>query len=214
MAKLRAKNKAIKKSASKIKNQINSKTQKGIICRLKLTESYTCLILGVIVVLVIGIIILFIAGIRRNMQTSSARDLGKSGQISQDSKTSSTYTVRTGDDLWTISENAYNNGYKWIEIAQLNNLQNPGLIYVGDKLILPSKSSENVQIAQQNNSAQNTIKNNSITGNTYTVVKGDNLWNIAVRAYGDGYKWVKIAQANNLVNPGLIHPGNFFKIPR
>jgi nucleoid-associated protein YgaU len=54
----------------------------------------------------------------------------------------------------------------------------------------------------------------AIDAETYTVVRGDTLWDIAVRAYGDGYKWVEIASANNLVNPDLIHAGNNFVIPR
>ncbi len=49
---------------------------------------------------------------------------------------------------------------------------------------------------------------------TYVVLKGDNLWTISVRAYGDGYQWTKIAQANNLTDPSLIHSGNVLKIPR
>ncbi len=53
-----------------------------------------------------------------------------------------------------------------------------------------------------------------ITGATYEVVKGDSLWKIAVRAYGDGYQWVKIARENKLVNPNLIHPGNLLALPR
>lgn len=65
-------------------------------------------------------------------------------------------------------------------------------------------------MSPQTNGAQNT----AITGNSYTVQSGDNLWDIAVRAYGDGYRWVEIAQANNLANPGLIFSGNVFTIPR
>lgn len=53
-----------------------------------------------------------------------------------------------------------------------------------------------------------------IEGETYTVVKGDTLWDIADRAYGDPYRWTEIAQANELVNPDLIHAGNRFTIPR
>ena len=61
------------------------------------------------------------------------------------------------------------------------------------------------------NNVQNT---NSITGSRYTVQKDDYLWEIAVRAYGDGYKWVEIARANKLVNPNIIHPGNMLTLPR
>ena len=49
---------------------------------------------------------------------------------------------------------------------------------------------------------------------TYTVKSGDYLWSIAVRAYGDGYQWVKIVKANNLVNPDLIFSGNVLRLPR
>jgi len=48
---------------------------------------------------------------------------------------------------------------------------------------------------------------------TYTVVHGDNLWDIAVAQYGDGYRWVDIASANNLANPSIIHSGNVLVIP-
>lgn len=50
-------------------------------------------------------------------------------------------------------------------------------------------------------------------GSEYTVMRGDNLWNIAVAAYGDGYRWVDIAKANSLVNPSVIHAGNVLTIP-
>lgn len=53
-----------------------------------------------------------------------------------------------------------------------------------------------------------------ISGTSYTVVKGDSLWEIAEKAYGDGYQWVKIAEANKLVNPNIIHTGNVFTLPR
>ncbi len=54
----------------------------------------------------------------------------------------------------------------------------------------------------------------AISGATYTVVKGDHLWGIAVRAYGDGFRWVDIASDNELLNPNLIHPGNLLSLPQ
>jgi len=175
-----------------------------------LSKSYTSLILGAIAVLVLGILALFFLSVHRNAQTSSSKDyINLEDQNIQLNKTSSTYTVRVGDDLWDISEKIYNDGYRWIEIAKLNNLQNPNLIHAGNKLSLPSKNLKQETAINSENGATGAIKANS-----YTVVKGDCLWDIAVRAYGDGFKWVEIAKSNNLTNPNLIHPGNVFRIPR
>ena len=62
--------------------------------------------------------------------------------------------------------------------------------------------------------AESAVEVDTIDGDTYTVIRGDNLWNIAVRAYGDGFKWVDIAKANDLANPSIIHRGNVLVIPR
>ena len=51
---------------------------------------------------------------------------------------------------------------------------------------------------------------------TYTVVKGDCLWNIAKKYYGDGSKYTVIYNANTDViggNPNLIYPGQVLTIP-
>ena len=51
---------------------------------------------------------------------------------------------------------------------------------------------------------------------TYTVQKGDHLWSISLRAYGDGYKWVDVYNANLdiLSNPSLIEVGMEIVLPR
>ena len=51
---------------------------------------------------------------------------------------------------------------------------------------------------------------------TYTVVKGDCLWNIAKKFYGNGSKYTVIYNANRSViggNPNLIYPGQVLTIP-
>jgi hypothetical protein len=51
---------------------------------------------------------------------------------------------------------------------------------------------------------------------TYTVVRGDCLWNIAKRFYGSGAKYTVIYNANKGViggNPNLIYPGQVLTIP-
>ena len=56
----------------------------------------------------------------------------------------------------------------------------------------------------------------SIATSEYLVVKGDSLWKIAVRAYADGYQWVKVWEANKtqIVNPNLIEVGTKLLLPR
>ena len=135
----------------------------------------------------------------------------------------STYTVAAGDTLWKIAEDTYKSGYNWVDIAQANKLPNPGVIYKGMKLTLPKVQPKLATVTTSTNgttmSNQTTVQTvadtNKIIGTSYTIQKGDNLWSISVRAYGDGYQWEKIAKANNLTNnPGLIHSGNTLSIPR
>jgi len=131
------------------------------------------------------------------------------------------WIVQKGESLWTIAQKKYTTGYNWVDIAKANKLTDPSDIHVGDTLILPSVAPKQSTIAvsqpthMSTNVQQNTSNNiTKITGSSYTVVRGDNLWNIAVRAYGDGYRWTDIAQANHLANPHMIFSGNVLVIPR
>jgi len=197
-----------------------------VLGQFKFPESYTSLILGAIVVLVAGILFISFARGNRNMQTSSTKEGPKAEEqksqkksitTNSDSKTSSTYTIKPGDDLWSISEDVYKDGYKWVEIARMNKLENPGLIHIGNKLTIPTaaqKESTPMKPEVSPKTTGNVVENSSIIGNTYTIKPGDNLWDISVRAYGDGYKWPEIANLNNLGNPDLIFADNVLKIPR
>lgn len=42
-----------------------------------------------------------------------------------------TYTVKTGDSLWAICKKQLGDGSKYSEIAKINNISNPNLIYPG-----------------------------------------------------------------------------------
>lgn len=57
---------------------------------------------------------------------------------------------------------------------------------------------------------------NTVQPKTYTVKKGDCLWNIAKKYYGNGAQYTKIYNANKGViggNPNLIYPGQVLTIP-
>ncbi len=116
--------------------------------------------------------------------------------------TPSTYTVQKGDSLWKIAQANLGDGNKWTEIAKNNELKNPSVIRTGQELKLSEITT-----------GQITPEAASTSASSYTVIKGDSLWSIAQGTYGDSNQWIKIAKANNLKHPSLIHPGNTLIIP-
>ncbi|MEX2012972.1 MAG: LysM peptidoglycan-binding domain-containing protein [Candidatus Levyibacteriota bacterium] len=205
------KRKAVKKTAEKNKPQ---KSYSNLFSKLKFGESYTSLFLGALVVIIV-------AFIGFSFMKTNKGDNGK--QVSSTNTTSTDkpgegnlnlpekYIVKEGDDLWSISESIYKSGYNWVDIAKVNNLPNPGVIYVGMQLDIPDVAPIVPEISPETITTQ---AEGAILGETYTVVEGDNLWNIAVRAYGDGYKFPDIAKVNNIANPDLIYSGNVLKLPQ
>ena len=127
-----------------------------------------------------------------------------------------THIVQKSESLWNISNKYYKTGFNWVDIAKANNIQNPNVIFENQELIIPDIQLKKLSSAQ--NISQpikiNVSNSNSIKGVKYTVSKGDTLWHISVRAYGDGYEWPKIAEVNKLANPNIIHKGNILSIPR
>jgi len=107
------------------------------------------------------------------------------------SKKRISYTVVRGDTLNKLAR-TYNTTVQ--SIVELNNIQNPNLIYVGQTLIIETYTSS------------------SNSGNyiTYTVRRGDTLWGIA-RRYNTTVQ--KIVSLNQIQNPNLIYPGQVLRIP-
>jgi len=179
-------------------------------------DSYGSLLLGMVVVVVVGFIIFSFVKNKGNLQqTSSVKNSAVSEEQGDKPKSSlpKTYTVVAGDHLWSISEKFYKSGYNWVDIAKANNLANPSIVHAGVKLTIPDAKPKIITIAKQDKVSEVPTMN-AIKGTSYTIVSGDNLWNIAVRAYSDGYRFVEIAKANNLSNPDLIFSGNKLTIPR
>lgn len=174
---------------------------KKFLKNLKLNEESISMFLGAVVIVIVGILVV-----------NYFKDKGTTGLSGLNTQNGSEkiHTVAKGETLWSIAEDAYGSGYNWVDVKSANNLKTD-TIEVGQKLNLPdvaAKKPTATKVAAPVTNAQ------SITGTTYTVVHGDSLWTISVRAYGDGYKWTEIAKANKLVNPNLIHAGNVFVLPR
>lgn len=177
------------------------------------SRSYISLGYGVLAVIVVFAIIFL--GLRMFSQRST--DIGEGGQTEAENA----YVVKEDDSLWTIAEEVYDDGFKWTIIAEENSLERPDQIEAGMKLVIPEISetppvaTEEISPMQESPTTVPLVSDNGkITESSYTVVRDDNLWSIAVRAYGDGYKWVEIAKTNKLVNPDVIHAGNKLTLPR
>ena len=197
-------------AVTKLKRKQKAQKNEKPISFFSFSRKYTPLVYGSLTVLVLFLLVFATVKFVTNKVTLSIGDDGIS------TKTASEYVVKEGDTLWSISENAYSDGYSWTEIAKANNIKNPTEIEKGQKLILPTMSEARQEESKPEVSTQSVSEEtqDKITGSYYAVKEGDSLWMIAVRAYGDGYKWVDIANRNNLVNPDIIHPGNQFVLPR
>ena len=105
-----------------------------------------------------------------------------------------TYTVQRGDTLWAIARRY---GTTSEEIAEINNISNPNLIYPGQQLKIPTNSTTEGEETRG-------------TGDIiYTVQRGDTLSRIA-REYN--VTVAHIVELNDISNPNLIYPGDKLRI--
>ena len=189
---------------------------KSLLKALKLNESTISMFLGALIILAASVFAInyFRRGDRgMTLPTGDVTentDVEKGPTIIKDGK--KVHIVQPNDNLWKISEKYYESGYNWVDITKENNLKNPNLISKGQELVIPEVQSKKATVLTKiaDGDGKGTT---AILESSYTVTKGDTLWNIAVRTYGDGYQWVKIARENNLSNPSLIHSGNILRLP-
>ena len=109
------------------------------------------------------------------------------------------YTVKSGDTLSGIANN-YQTTVN--TLARLNNLANPNLIYVGQRLLVQ-------QAATPSQPQTTTPSTSTTTAATYTVKAGDTLGQIAANHQTSVNQLV---QLNKLTNPNLIYVGQVLTI--
>ena len=176
----------------------------------KSTEEFVSMILGLVIVLVaVGLVVNYFQKQRGVISVPGASTQNKLELAANDVPTGtqagnnqSEYVVKTGDSLWKIAETQTGSGYNWTKIAEANKIKNPGVLFKDQKLIIPKIEAK---VAEIKKAPAVTIK----PGTTYTVVKGDSLWKIAVKTYGDGFKWTQIWKTNQKVirDPNKLEVG-------
>ncbi|MDH3930882.1 MAG: CHAT domain-containing protein [Chromatiales bacterium] len=112
------------------------------------------------------------------------------------------YTVRQGDTLWGISRRLTGDPENWPVLLERNNaayeigvgetfIENPDRIYPGQRIFAPVSDGAGRSVLE------------------YHVLRGESLWRIAERIYGDPLLWRQIYADNRatITDPDLIYPG-------
>jgi len=113
------------------------------------------------------------------------------------------YIVQPGDNLFRISLKF---GVSQQAIMIANGITNPNLIFVGQRLVIPSPGA----VVTPPSTRTTTPPPPSTSPGTYVVQPGDVLWRIALKF---GVSASAIIAANNLTNPNRIFVGQRLIIP-
>lgn len=131
------------------------------------------------------------------------------------------YTVKSGDSLWTISKR---NHISVAELAAANSLRSSAVLHAGQKLIIPGKSTAGAKAAR-GTAAKATLNTMDAVASkapepapakpsgqelTHTVKEGETLGSIAHKY---GVKVGDIAVRNNITNPAKVRAGTELVIP-
>lgn len=114
---------------------------------------------------------------------------------------------------YTIKEDA-KEGFDFVVTIKLKQYRDYGT-KVYNVVSVDEETKETVVSPEPVRETENSPAPSGDSVKTYTVVKGDTLWNIAKKYYGDGKKYTVIADANGekISNPNLIYPGQVLTIP-
>jgi nucleoid-associated protein YgaU len=165
-------------------------------------DTYISMALGLAVVLLVGAAF---------FNFLSKRTTTNNDQTDSDSQRVSVpliHRIAEEETLWSISTKYYQNGYHWVEIQNANNLSNPDYLTVGQILTIPAITEDTGSVDTLAASVDSKPIHESVT-----VAPDESLWVIALREYGNPYRWTDIAKENNLKNPNIIYAGNILRLP-
>ena len=132
---------------------------------------------------------------KKNLLMTTLATLSASGAIltTGASALADSYTVVKNDTLWGLSKKY---GVSVSDLKKANGVSGH-LIYVGQKLQIPTKSTKATKTAKTSTSTSTV----DTTSTTHTVVKGDTLWSLA-KKYGVSVS--ALMKANNLSSSTIL----------
>ena len=149
----------------------------------------------------------------RHAETNHSGDR-PSAQAEQSSGESGVVVTAKGDTLWGLAETHLGDGFRWHEIAQLNQgrkmanghtFTNAGNIEPGWTLLMPARASTPTAAVDLGTPTDERV-----------VKPGESLSSIAEETTGSATSWPALYEVNHDVigdNPDLIHPGQVLHLP-
>jgi nucleoid-associated protein YgaU len=123
------------------------------------------------------------------------------------------YVIKDGDSLRSIAEKYYGNAAKERSIADLNFIENPSSVKVGEEIIVdvkPLGKSETIKKAISSSKVSQAFISDK---KTYTIQRGDTLGKIARQFFGRSSEAGRLIKANPGLNPRNLKIGDVIIIP-
>lgn len=120
------------------------------------------------------------------------------------------HQIEEGDNFWTLAEQYLGDGTRMDLIRQANPMIDPNRLRIGQTVYIPRQVPDRAAAPAPAAEDSPALPNDA---QTVIVRSGDNLWVIAAREYGDGSKWRRIAEANDLTEPYALDVGQRLIIP-
>lgn len=128
------------------------------------------------------------------------------------------HTVGEDESLWVLAKMLTGNANNWHTLAEINELDENGAVFVGQKLRIPAALKKVPLDGEQGRQA---IADNTATeqeqplvaaasseepsGTEFTVQAGESLWTLAQRATGNANNWLTIANFNDMDERAANH---------
>ncbi|MBF0440530.1 MAG: LysM peptidoglycan-binding domain-containing protein [Oligoflexales bacterium] len=135
----------------------------------------------------------------KRKEVASTPETSESTTDTKQDAVGSIYVIEPGDTLASIAQKIYNSPRKWKELATINNIQDPYLLFPGDALKYKSDKNTTHFNSVYENTARKTI----------VVKQGDTLGNLAKKLFGNSSYWKTIWKLNTKIikNPNMIYEG-------
>ena len=168
-------------------------------------ESYASLILGAIIVIILGLLVANFLTRRGQQQIDEGQQISEPTQEEKISTSGGEYKTVAGDSLSKISDKFYQTQEFWPQLATVNNIANPNVLWKDIILKVPPKNEVEALKVQA-------------TVTSYQVSECETFFTIAQKVYGDGSKWTLLDRANGSKrlpngNP-LVLAGSTIAVPR